>query len=332
MDEIESFRPVTPADQYKLVNRDNKDHFHFHTNSCKKTQEEDTMSKRSCITLILLAILLALPWTINAKEWPLVGANPTTTAAWVTLNKMDLDPSVIKFTQNNFPETTWVVKGMVFNEISEGIGVIKRNVRVTFDSTKALVWHTGDVDVYYVLYCSNVGWKSACPGSIATPAPSTPPDSIVTPLAPREGATEFLPGFPDWFEALMMILIGLIITLLALLILWLLWRGLVAVNDSFRNRNVPPTTPASLAPPKTPPASTTGPTPSPATATPPAAPTPGAPVDDLDALKQMVQSHENNQEVADKLNAMIQEKITAMTAANTAQNEELAKIAASMKK
>jgi hypothetical protein len=279
------------------------------------------------ITLILLAILLALPFSmkVDAKEWPVVGANPTTTSAWVTLGKMDLNPSVINFVQNNFPETTWVVKGMVFNEMSEGIGAVKRNVRVTFDSTKALVWHTGDVDVYYVLFCCNVGWKSACGGTAPAVEPTSPPIPTTIPEPQTKADNAGAGYFPGWFQTALKIAVGTIIALLLIIAIVGLLRLLSRVVEGWETSH----------PPTTPPASTTGT--SPATATPPASttgPTPEVetPKSPLDELNDLVVQQRSHQEAADGMVIMIHEQVKKMTEANLEQNEKLAAILKSLEK
>jgi len=269
-----------------------------------------------CTTLVLLAILLALPFSFSfAKEWPVVGANPTTTAAWVTLNKMDLDPSVVSFTQNNFPESTWVVKGMVFNELSEGIGVIKRNVRVTFDSSKALVWHTGNVDVYYVLYCNNVGWKSACNAGTITPPAADPEIIGATTDTTATEANADSSYWPAWakaaFKTGLGTAIGLALLSLLIALIWLLRR----LWSRRHTATEPPYTPTTY----TPPAPPTGPTP-------PAPPTPSPQVSDIDKLNELAEKYRQQRESLKETKGQIFSQISQMREESAQRTETLSKI------
>lgn len=176
----------------------------------------------SIITTLVLTILVALPFSIQAKEWSTVGANPTVTSIVETMKKMDFDTTVIRFVQQNFPDTTYIVKGMIFNQGSQGNAQIQNNVTIEFDSTKALVWRTGNLDVYYVLECNNVLWKAACMESEQpTPEESTAP--IVTPTTADESGS----FFADWFVKLLKIGLGIALALLLLAailgLLRLLW-------------------------------------------------------------------------------------------------------------
>ncbi|PIS41710.1 MAG: hypothetical protein COT25_01660 [Candidatus Kerfeldbacteria bacterium CG08_land_8_20_14_0_20_42_7] len=161
--------------------------------------------KRILTFTLVLAVLVALPFSIHAKEWSTVGTNPTTTSIVETMKKMDFDTAVVRFVQQNFPDTTYVMKGMIFNQASQGDAKIQNNVTIGFDSTKALVWRTGDLDVYYVLECNNVLWKAACTESqTIAPAPEESPAPVVTPATTNDAGS----FFADWFTKLLKIGLG----------------------------------------------------------------------------------------------------------------------------
>ena len=222
---------------------------------------------KRCFTILAIFIILtAFPFGMNvhAKEWKTIGANPTTTSVLTTLHKMDVDTGVIGYVQDHFPETTMVSYGMIFNETSEGNAVIKRNVKVAFDgSVPALVWHTGMIDVYYILHCNNVAWKASCPSAqpVAGDSEITSP---ISPLVPTKADTAS--WIPDWMKSLLGILAGIILIGLALLFILWIARGL---GHALSVPRIPTGAPASPTP-----VTTTEPAPAPQTPPAPITPTP----------------------------------------------------------
>lgn len=205
--------------------------------------------KRILTFTLVLAVLVALPFSIHAKEWSTVGTNPTTTSIVETMKKMDFDTAVVRFVQQNFPDTTYVMKGMIFNQASQGDAKIQNNVTIGFDSTKALVWRTGDLDVYYVLECNNVLWKAACTESqTIAPAPEESPAPVVTPATTNDAGS----FFADWFTKLLKIGLGALLALLLLValiaLLRLLWRVLQHGWESTTTAATPPAPPAPITP------------------------------------------------------------------------------------